>query len=147
MDSSDSIKAKGYAAPGAPADHGRRTGPAWRRHRGGSPELGQLVAMELGFLWGFTVRDRGDEVDLLHLPRGNDRWQRRSTSTGQVGPSLVTSGAASGGPPTTRKERADSPHSPLAPWPIQLLQEMAKDRIRDTPRVRCVFRLAAENSS
>jgi hypothetical protein len=73
MDSSDSIKAKGYAAPGAPADHGRRTGPAWRRHRGGSPELGQLAAMELGFLWGFTVRDRGDEVDLLHLPRGNDR--------------------------------------------------------------------------
>jgi hypothetical protein len=29
---------------------GRRKGPAWRRHRGGSLELGQPVATELGFL-------------------------------------------------------------------------------------------------
>jgi hypothetical protein len=103
------------AAPGAPADHGRRTGPAQRRHRGGSPELGQPVATELGLLWRFALLDRGDEADPLHLPRGSGRRQRQPASTGRLGPSLVTSGVAYGGPPVTRTERADSPHSPLTP--------------------------------
>jgi hypothetical protein len=103
------------ADPGAPVDHERRTGLARRSHRGGSPELGQPAATELGFLRGFALRDRRDKADPLHLPRGSDRRQRRPASTGRIGPSLVTSGAASGGPPATRTERADSPRSPLAP--------------------------------
>jgi hypothetical protein len=115
MDSSDSIKAKGYAAPGAPVDHGRRTGPAWRRHRGGSLELGQPAATKLGFLQGFALRDRGDEADPLHLPHGSGKRQRRPASIVQLGPSLVTSGAASGGPSVIRTERADSPRSPHDP--------------------------------
>jgi hypothetical protein len=73
------------------------------------------VATELGFLRGFALRDRGDEVDPLHLPRGSGRRQRRPTSTGRLGSSLVTSGVAFGGPPVIRMERADSPCSPLAP--------------------------------
>jgi hypothetical protein len=73
------------------------------------------VATELGFLWGFTLRDQGDEEDLLHLPRGSGRRQRRPASTGRLGLSMVTSGAASGDPTVTRTEQADSPHSPLAP--------------------------------
>jgi hypothetical protein len=73
------------------------------------------VATELCFLRGFALRDRGDKVDLLHLPRGSGRRQRQPASTGRLGPSLVMSGAASGAPPATRTERADSPHSPIAP--------------------------------
>jgi hypothetical protein len=83
------------AALGAPADHGRR-------HREGSPELGQPAATKLSFLQGFALRDRGDEADPWHLPRESGRRQRRPLSTGRLGPSLVTSGAASGGPPATR---------------------------------------------
>jgi hypothetical protein len=44
----------------------------WRCH-GGSLELGQPTATEIGLLWGFTLRDRGDEADPLHLPRGSGR--------------------------------------------------------------------------
>jgi hypothetical protein len=90
--------------PVAPANHGWRTGPAQRCHRGGSLELGQPAATELGFLRGFALQDRGDEADPLHLPRGNGRRQRRPASTGRLGLSLVTLGAASGGPPMTRTE-------------------------------------------
>jgi hypothetical protein len=103
------------AAPGAPADHGRHTGPTRQRHMGGSPELGQPAATELSFLQGLSLRDQGDEADPLHLCRGSGRRQRRPVSIGRLGPSLVMSGAASGGPPVTITERADSLRSPLAP--------------------------------
>jgi hypothetical protein len=103
------------AAPGAPADHGRRTGPARQHHMGGSPELGQPAATELSFLRGLALRDQGDEADPLHLRRGSGMRQRRPVLTGRLGPSLVMSRAASGGPPVTRTERADPPRSPLAP--------------------------------
>jgi hypothetical protein len=82
-------------------------GRPWAAHRPGQP-----AAMEFGFLRGFALRDRGDEADPLHLPRRSSRWQRRPTSIGRLGLSLVMSVAASGGPPTTRTERADSPRSP-----------------------------------
>jgi hypothetical protein len=91
-------------APGALADHGQRTGPARWCHRGGSPEIVQPAATELGFLWGFALPDWGDEADPLHLPQGTSRRQRRPASTGRQGPSMVMSGAASGGPPVTRTE-------------------------------------------
>jgi hypothetical protein len=51
--------------------------------------------MDLGFLQGFALRDQGDEADLLHLPRGSGMRQRRPTAIVRLGPSLVTSGAAS----------------------------------------------------
>jgi hypothetical protein len=44
-----------------------------RQCHGGSSELGQPAAMVLGLLWGFALRDRGDEVVPLHLPWGSDR--------------------------------------------------------------------------
>jgi hypothetical protein len=61
------------AAPGAPADHGRR-------HREGSPELRQPAATKLSFLWGFALRDRGDEA------AGVDRAARAELS--DIGGSL-----------------------------------------------------------
>jgi hypothetical protein len=53
-------------------ESGGALGLRWRCH-GGSPELGQLAATKLGLLRGFTLRDWGDEVDMLRLPQGSDR--------------------------------------------------------------------------
>jgi hypothetical protein len=95
-----------------------------RSHGGGSPELDVYGPPNLGFRRGLHLRHGCDLENLLCSPweDGGQQWQRLPAR--RLGLSSTSMSVAFEAPPATGSSPTASSWAPLAPWPLNCLQEV-----------------------